>query len=67
MRQSRALDLRGLTIRLTHGPTGITVEGNVPDGHHSRGEMRRLKSELEAKLLAKLSERVAIRLRLPRR
>ena len=67
LRQSRALDVRSLTVRLTHRPTGLTIEGEIPDGHYSRGEMRRLRVELEAKLLKTLQNRVAAHLRVPRR
>jgi hypothetical protein len=67
LRQSRALDLRSVTVRLTHRPTGLVVTGTVSDGHYSRAEMRRLQTTLEADLLGKLQAKVAMHLRTPRR
>ena len=67
VRQSRALDLRSEVVRLVHKPTGITVEGRIPEGHYSRNEMRSLRMKLEDALLEELRSMVSARLRLPRR
>jgi hypothetical protein len=64
---SRALDVSGQTLRLTHLPTGIAVSGEVPAGSYSRTEMTRLKEALHAQLLADLERRVARHLRIPGR
>lgn len=61
---SRALDVSGSEIRLTHRPTGIAVAGEVPEGRYSRAEMTRLKEDLRARLFAELEQRVARHLRI---
>lgn len=65
--QSRALDVSGCQIRLTHRPTGIEVAGEVPEGHYARAEMTRRKEDLRARLFAELEQRVARHLRIPGR
>lgn len=65
--QSRAMDTSGITITLTHRPTGIEVAGEVPAGGYSRTELTELERELRAALWAELEERVARHLRIPGR
>lgn len=66
-RQSRALDLRSFVLELEHIPTGIVAKGDVPRGHYSRIEMKRLQDELRARLYRQLEDLVARRLRIPGR
>jgi len=65
VRQSRALDTSGTTLTLTHRPTGISAQGEVPRGHYSRAELRKQRAALSARLLAELEVKVAHRLRIP--
>ena len=65
VRQSRALDTSGTTITVTHRPTGISVQGQVPPGHYSRSELRDERAALKVKLLGELEIKVARRLRIP--
>ncbi len=64
-RQSRALDLRNLTVNLVHLPTGIIVEDTIPLGHYSRKEMQRLRDNLYKELFDKLEKQVARKLSIP--
>ena len=66
-RRSRANDLRDLTYRLEHRPTGVSVEGSIPTGHYARKEMIRLREKLRAELWTELESQVARALRLPGR
>jgi hypothetical protein len=52
---------------LTHRPTGLTVQGEVPAGSYSKKEMRALKERLFARLFKELEEKVARHLRIPGR
>jgi hypothetical protein len=63
-RQSRELDLRSSIVTLTHTPTGASVQGTVPSGHYSRGEMSRLEQVLRNALFSQLEQKVARQLRI---
>jgi hypothetical protein len=39
-RQSRARDVRALTMFLVHEPTGVRVEGEIPAGSYARRDMK---------------------------
>ena len=56
-----------MAITVRHRPTGITLRGEIPEGHYSRGEMRKLKDALVERLMRELEEAVARRLRVPGR
>ena len=58
VRDSRRGDTRSLTIRMEHVPTAVVVEGSIPSGHYSRGEMRELQESLRIRLLASLERTV---------
>ncbi len=62
---SRKMKLTSARLRLTHVSTGINVTGEVPKGHYSKKEMRRLQDELYEKMFAKLETLVRQRLRVP--
>jgi hypothetical protein len=66
-RSSRAEGLQTGTMRLTHRPTGISLEGTVPEGHYSRGQMTAEMDAVKATLLRELEQRVAAHFRLPGR
>ncbi len=65
--QSRALDQTEGEIILRHDLTEQKVRGQIPAGHRSRAEMRRLKAELRKQLFLKLEASVARSLRIPGR
>jgi hypothetical protein len=48
------LDLRAVAITVTHRPTGIVLRGEVPEGHYSRDEMRKLKDAVVERLMRDL-------------
>jgi hypothetical protein len=54
-----------MIVRLTHLSTGLEVEGEIPSGHYSRGEMRTRRDELIAELWPVLERKVAQHLRIP--
>lgn len=60
----RKTQARSRKIYLKHLPTDIRVEGEIPQGHYSREEMRRAHQALEEALFAELEERVAKALRI---
>ena len=66
-RDSRKLDERAITMRMEHAPSGLFVEGVIPEGHYSRKEMGRLYDELSARLFRELEAKVARHLRIPGR
>jgi hypothetical protein len=66
-RLSRALDSRSMAITVTHGPTGIVLRGEIPEGHHSKDEMRKLKDVVVERLMRELEQAVARHLRAPGR
>jgi hypothetical protein len=63
-RDSRKLDKRTIIIRLEHVPSEQSVEGTIPEGHYSRGELRTLKDQLTSRLFRELEAKVARHLRL---
>ena len=66
-RQSRVLDIRSRSYFLVHSPTGLRGEGEMPEGHYSRGEMTRLTEELRERLFRDLEAQVARLLQIPGR
>jgi hypothetical protein len=62
-RLSRALDLRAMTITVRHRPTGIVLRGDIPEGHYSKNEMRKLREALVERLMRELGLVVARQLR----
>ena len=66
-RLSRALDSRAMTITVRHRPTGIVLRGEIPEGHYSRNEMRKLKDAVTERLMRALEQAVARHLRVPGR
>lgn len=57
----------GLTMTMTHVPTGVKVEGKTPQRRYSRPEMQKARRELRVRLFAELEEKVARELRIPGR
>ena len=57
--QSGGVDLRDYRVWLEHRPTGIRAEGQVPDGHYTREEVKILEAELRKSLFAELELKVA--------
>jgi protein subunit release factor A len=55
----RKLKKTSSTIFLTHTPTGIRVEGEVPPGNYSKKEMQKKRGELKESLFLKLENMVA--------
>jgi hypothetical protein len=49
---------------LTHDPTGIKVEGEIPTGNYSKKEMKEKTKEAERKLFRELELKVAKKLRI---
>ena len=64
-RSGRATTLTSRTLTLTHTPTGVTVSGEIPVGHYSRSDLKRVAEKLEGALIAELSTAVARKLRVP--
>ncbi|NQZ01904.1 MAG: hypothetical protein HRT45_14670 [Bdellovibrionales bacterium] len=64
-RQNRNLDSRGLTLRLTHLPTGIFAEGTIQTGNYSKNQMKQQKEKLHQSLFVELEKKVAKHLRIP--
>lgn len=60
---ARKPKVTGSRLTLTHMPTGITVDGEVPEGHYAKNEMRREREALKQALLVELARRVAKHLR----
>ena len=58
-RQPRSLDRRSLTITGRHLPTGIAVQGAIPEGHYTRTQMRTLKEAEKQRLLQALEAELA--------
>jgi len=59
--------LRSRRMKLTHLPTGIEVEGEVPEGRYSKKELRELRAKVYAELFPLLEAKVAKHLRIPGR
>jgi hypothetical protein len=66
-RTSRKNDLRSIRFFLLHKPTGISVDGTIPEGHYSRAEMTKEREQLRATLWPQLERLVAKELRVPGR
>jgi hypothetical protein len=66
-RSSRAEGLQTGSLRLTHRPTGISLEGTVAEGHYTRGQMSEAMDAVKDALLIDLERRVAAHYRLPGR
>lgn len=64
---SRKLHVTSCTVYAKHLPTGLTVEENIPLGHYSKKEMKKLRDELCAKLFPILEAKVGKHLRMPGR
>jgi hypothetical protein len=58
-RQPRSLDRRSLTITGRHLPTGIAVQGAIPEGHYTRNQMRTLQEAEKQRLLHALEAKLA--------
>jgi len=56
------MSLSGFTVWMEHPPTGIRVEGKLPDGEHTVRQLRLLEVELRKSLFAELELKVARRL-----
>jgi hypothetical protein len=66
-RSGRANSVTKANIKLTHYPTGISVEGVIPPGNYARGDMQKMKKELCNMLFLELESAVAKHLRVPGR
>ncbi|WP_139209146.1 hypothetical protein [Aquisalimonas asiatica] len=58
----RKLKTTSAVVFLTHLPTGIKVEGEVPPGNYSKKEMQQKRAELKQELFLKLEVLVAKKL-----
>lgn len=58
-RFSRANARSSYTMTLTHDPTGVAVQGSIPEGMYTRQEMRTLQATLYQRLYAELEQAVA--------
>jgi len=55
----RKLKTTSSTVFLTHSPTSIKVEGQIPPGHYSKKEMQKKRSDLTEILFQELEKLVA--------
>jgi hypothetical protein len=62
---SRSVGLSSTALTLVHMPTGLEIEGRIPEGHYSRRKLRELKELLYRDLFDKLEDKVAKHLRIP--
>jgi len=53
-----------MAVTVRHRPTGVAIQGFIPEGHYSKDEMRKLKEALIAELMRELGQAVARHLRL---
>jgi hypothetical protein len=60
---SRRLQRRSYRMTLSHAPTGIQVQGEIPDGRYSKKEMQKLRKDLHERLFLVLESKVAKHLR----
>lgn len=60
----RKLKTTSCTVFLTHVPTGIKVEGEIPSGNYSKKEMQQKREALKQELFIKLEKQVANKLRI---
>jgi hypothetical protein len=58
-RTSRKVAVSGGSLTLRHLPTGITVQGEIPEGHYSRREFAAEQERLRTTLWKELEDRVA--------
>lgn len=54
-------------LKLYHVPTKVAVEGEIPSGHYSKKEMKKLTEDLKKRLYIELEDKVAKQLRIPGR
>ena len=66
-RASAAVDTSSWSLRLTHRPTGVEVQGEVPPGSYGNAQMKEAKEKLHQDLVERLLREVARHLRLPGR
>jgi hypothetical protein len=66
-RTSRRVAVSGGSLTLRHVPTGVTVQGEIPEGHYSRREFAAERERLQTTLWQELEDRVARDPRLKRR
>jgi hypothetical protein len=59
----RKLKTTSSYIFITHEPTGIRVEGEIPLGHYSKKEMQQMREALKQSLFTELERKVAAKLR----
>lgn len=55
------------SLKLYHVPTKVYVEGEIPAGHYSKKEMKKLVDKLKEQLYKELEQKVAKHLRIPGR
>ena len=60
---NRRLKVTSCKIVLTHLPTGLQVQGEIPPGGYSKQKMRKLREEMCQNLFSALEEKVAKHLR----
>lgn len=66
-RASRVVEKRGMTVTLTHMPTGLEVSGEIPSGHYSRKQMQQEVATMYSRLFVELEKLVAKTFRIPGR
>lgn len=66
-RASASADTSSWRLTLTHEPTGVAVQGEIPMGHYSNRQMQAHKQKLRDELHEQLRQAVAKHLRLPGR
>lgn len=66
-RSHAAMGPSGATVELTHGPTGITVQGEIPLGRYTKRQLNTERRKLCERLYPELEKQVAQHLRIPGR
>jgi hypothetical protein len=56
-----------MAITVRHRPTGVALQGIIPEGHYAKDEMRKLKEAAIEELMRELEKAVARHLRAPGR
>lgn len=56
---ARQLKTTSASVFVTHRPTGIRVEGQIPDGHYSKQQMQARREQLARQLVSELEQKVA--------
>lgn len=64
---ARREKLTACTLFIIHRPTGIRLEGSIPEGHYSKKTMQLKRAALQEELLAQLEQAVAKALKIPGR